>query len=617
MQAHSTVEGIVTVLILTFLLSFVPPASLAVSERSPLLITEIYPDTRTKNELDEYLALTNPGTSAINIGNWSITDNEGTIIFPSFEVRPHQTIYITRNASAFSEQMRNVGKELSPDFEYGSDSDPNVSQLQIRGRTVALRNAGDEIILLDKRGREVDVVPYGDSSYNGTGWSGVPLKKPGEGMILIRRGMQDTNRYEDWLTLPFGASHHAPDWIALTGTVTTFVSPDCSFPVVQREIQRARSSLYLNLYQFENPYLMDSILDAMNRGVQVSLLLESSPAGGITTDERYIATLISRKGGAVRFSHDPFVNHAKYAVVDNKTLILMTENWGMTGVPVNNSFGNRGWGIVIQNERAARYFKGVFREDFYRGHEYLPDDSNLSTLTVNRGIPRGAYMPTFEPRTVTCNCSVVPFLAPDAPLSNETTVGVIQGAQERILVQQFSAARFWDDADNPFIGALLDAARRGCEVKVLLDSNGYNLESWNDNDETIAWLNDRARKENLSLEARLVDLNSLGLAKLHTKGLIVDGRVLLISSLNWNANSVYNREAGIIIESEELASYYEAVFLHDWNVTARGDSPWADEGKGERGSATGAPLTMKIIGIGLTLFLAFALFWVVAWYKRV
>ena len=37
---------------------------------------------------------------------------------------------------------------------------------------------------------------------------------------------------------------------------------------------------------------------------------------------------------------------------------------------------------------------------------------------------------------------------------------------------------------------------------------------------------------------------------------------------NWNENSVTrNREAGIIIENEELAQYYAAVFFYDWNLT--------------------------------------------------
>ena len=581
-----------------------------------LLITEIYPNSAIKNELDEYVAITNPCTHSINIEGWSITDNEGKIIFPPFSVAPGEKIFVTRNASVFVEQMSNVtskDKDIFPDFEYGSDSDPKVSQMQTEGKAFVLRNSGDEVILQDKSGRDVDVVIYGDSSYKGGGWQDEPLRKPREGMIFKRKGFQDTNQCEDWLLLPFGASYHVPEKFSFSGEVTVFVSPDCSFSVLQREIDDASSSLFINLYQFENPYLMDIVLDALNRGVNVCLLLESNPVGGIRDEELYIAEKIKERGGEVRFSHDPFINHAKYVVIDNKTTIVMTENWKNTGIPYNNSFGNRGWGIVIKNAGVANYFKEVFFEDFYRGKEFLidTDTEDLKTKVLTREIPEGSYAPVFEPLTSYYNFTVIPVLAPDTAMCNETILGAITSAEESVYVQQFSTGRFWGEEDNTFIAALIEAARRGCEVKVLLDSKDYNLKDWNDNDEATAWMDEVASKENLNLEAKLADLDSLGLIKIHTKGLIVDGEKVLITSLNWNANSIHNREAGVIIENEEIASFYEDVFFHDWNVSVKGEQE-----RGE-GSEEGTPTKMRIVYVVLTLIVSFVIFRVVKWYKRV
>jgi len=580
-----------------------------------VIITEVYPDTTTKNELDEYVTITNPCIHPVNIEGWSITDNEGTIIFPTFEIQPNQTIYVTRNASAFVAQMTLAGKYISPDFEYGSDSDPTVPQMQRKGRAFVLRNTGDEVILQDKNGREVDVAIYGDSSYEGAGWFGEPLKKPREGMILRRTGIQDTNQREDWLNLPFGSSYHAPENFSIYGEATAFVSPDCSFYALRGEMENASSSLYINLYQFDNPCLMDVVVDALNRSVNVCLLLEGSPVGGITDEGRYIAKTITERGGTVRLSRDPFLNHAKYAVIDNKTVIVMTENWKYTGVPSNNSFGNRGWGIVIRNKEVANYFKAVFLEDLYRGEKFAPklEDLEENAFFMTRAIPQGSYVPVFEPWTVTCSFTVIPVLAPDTILSNETILGAINSAQESIFVQQFSAGRFWGKEPNPFITALIGAARRGCEVKVLLDSKDYNVNTWNDNDEAVAWMNKVASEENLNLEANLVDLDSLGLTKLHTKGLIVDGKVVIITSLNWNANSIHNREAGVIVESEEIASFYNEVFFYDWNVSVKGEAE-GEAGRGERGAHG---VKMKVVGVAVTLILSFVIFRVVKWYKRV
>ncbi len=52
----------------------------------------------------------------------------------------------------------------------------------------------------------------------------------------------------------------------------------------------------------------------------------------------------------------------------------------------------------------------------------------------------------------------------------------------------------------------------------------------------------------------------------HNKGIIVDGKIVLVCSINWSPTSVRkNREAGLIIENEQVAQYYTQLFLNDWN----------------------------------------------------
>ena len=49
--------------------------------------------------------------------------------------------------------------------------------------------------------------------------------------------------------------------------------------------------------------------------------------------------------------------------------------------------------------------------------------------------------------------------------------------------------------------------------------------------------------------------------------MIVDNRSVLVSSINWNENSVTrNREVGIIVENPDVARYYAQVFFYDWNL---------------------------------------------------
>jgi phosphatidylserine/phosphatidylglycerophosphate/cardiolipin synthase-like enzyme len=55
----------------------------------------------------------------------------------------------------------------------------------------------------------------------------------------------------------------------------------------------------------------------------------------------------------------------------------------------------------------------------------------------------------------------------------------------------------------------------------------------------------------------------------HNKGIVVDGKAVLVSSQNYSADGVrFNRDAGLIIRHPEVAAYFEEIFEHDWQNRA-------------------------------------------------
>jgi hypothetical protein len=55
----------------------------------------------------------------------------------------------------------------------------------------------------------------------------------------------------------------------------------------------------------------------------------------------------------------------------------------------------------------------------------------------------------------------------------------------------------------------------------------------------------------------------------HNKGVIVDGHRVLVSSQNWSTDgTLYNRDAGLIIEHPDAAVYFQQIFDHDWENLA-------------------------------------------------
>jgi phosphatidylserine/phosphatidylglycerophosphate/cardiolipin synthase-like enzyme len=112
---------------------------------------------------------------------------------------------------------------------------------------------------------------------------------------------------------------------------------------------------------------------------------------------------------------------------------------------------------------------------------------------------------------------------------------------------------------------------------VLLDSYWYNTADEADNDEMVALINRIAATEHLPLEARTADLAASGFEKIHNKGVVVDDRAVLVSSINWNTNSPgFNRETGVIVEQPEVARYFRTVFDADWSPAVRSPQKSAD-----------------------------------------
>ncbi|MDD1684681.1 MAG: phospholipase D-like domain-containing protein, partial [Methanoregula sp.] len=83
--------------------------------------------------------------------------------------------------------------------------------------------------------------------------------------------------------------------------------------------------------------------------------------------------------------------------------------------------------------------------------------------------------------------------------------------------------------------------------------------------------------EHLPLEAKCIDLSISQVEKIHNKGVIIDDKRVLVSSINWNSNSPnFNREAGVIIDHPGAARYFRDVFDDDWTPMAHMANPKTD-----------------------------------------
>jgi len=543
-----------------------------------MLITEVYYHAYP-NRNNEYICIHNPTPKEINIYGWYLTkdpwkraDKQTKIIFPNVFMKENQTICVTQNSSSF---FMETGKNAYFEY-YDCSPTPNME----RKGSFILSNSGGVICLKDLYNHTIDTVVYGNKNFS-DGWNGKAVRAVSMGEILKRKctgTFIDTNSSSDWeqnRTYRIGQSDFPPFHIELKDNVTLFSSPDCSFDAICHEIEKASSSIYLNIYEFTSPQLCDAICKALDRNVSVKMLLEGQPAGGLYMEERYIASKIHEHGGEVfymagdssegkyrRYAFD----HAKYAIIDNKTCIIQSANWGKTGVPVSSTFGNREWGIIVKNKSMADFLLKVFMEDVSYSEDVFPFDPSdflygapPPDFVMDDSVPEGIYNASFPPCHVNSTCNFTIILSPDN--AEKEIRRLISSARESILVEQFYIQKTWNGI-NPFLKEIVNKSREGVEVRVLMNYNPYYESTDEMNKETALYL----RKN--GIEIKFVYSNWSYFTNVHNKGMIVDGNKTLISSINWNENSVRNnREIGIIVDNNEVGKYFTKIFNYDWNLS--------------------------------------------------
>ncbi len=540
-----------------------PPAAFLSGSEASVLIVRVYANAARD---DEFIELANAGLADVDLAGWTLSDLEDQAVFPADTVLPAGArLLATRNATSYAEDERRTA-----DFTYDRGEGRRME-----GGILRLADAGDEVLLLDASGKVVDALVYGTSTYAGPGWTGRAARDPGRGQIATRgstaEGWEDHDDASDWEGLRdyrLGQSAFDPPPVDVATRPVAVLSPDDGRGRILSFLASADHSLDVAVYTLTSDAIVAVLADRARSGVHVRVLLEGSPVGGIEPDERRLIGALLDAGAEVRCLTGGLdvvkryrYLHAKYAIVDGAAVLVSSENFGDSGFPPPGWDGNRGWSLIVEDLALARQLWEVFEEDFDPSRR----DSVPATGTSGPA-PEGAeaILP-WTPSAVERVRQVQLLLAPDNALSDRGVLAFLASATERISIEAFYADDPWGSEPNPLIEAAFAAARRGVAVRLLLDGSGWSAEEdTTANDALSAVLNNRARQEALDLEVR-VFTPAGRVERIHNKGAVVDGRVALISSMNWaHGSATENREIGVIVEDPEVAAHLEAAFLMDW-----------------------------------------------------
>ena len=213
-------------------------------------------------------------------------------------------------------------------------------------------------------------------------------------------------------------------------TVETFVSPDSSFSALSDFIGKANISLFIASYTFSSPDITQMLIDKKSNGVEIGLIVEKSPAGGMSEYQVAALCALYVKNITIVLYDGPLrYMHAKYIIMDGRSAFITSENFGYSGFMPGGEYGNRGWGATVDGETVGELLE-IYIED---SADSVPFTCEPGRYVLNKWDPAGAYNPVFESKVYT-NQKVDLIYSPD---SLDELLSLINSARKSVDIQEF------------------------------------------------------------------------------------------------------------------------------------------------------------------------------------
>jgi phosphatidylserine/phosphatidylglycerophosphate/cardiolipin synthase-like enzyme len=334
--------------------------------------------------------------------------------------------------------------------------------------------------------------------------------------------------------------------LAAFGTSTAVLTPLIDRPgtsaycdAVAAAMEDASSSIDLLLSSADvtGVPLWDSVIAASDRGVSVRVLLDASDwAPDITADNQRVVSYLTGHGIECRFDDPGVTTHAKMAVLDRTVVVLGSSNWNKYAFLEHEQTN-----VMIEDAEVG----GAFSEYFDRLWEArLPVDG--VEIDFDAAL-------SDEP-------AIVPL--PDGPetaLYAALLLKLLPRARRSVHVAMYRVSvypNYPGSLANELVDGLISAARRGLDVRILIDDCRYYADSADANLASAITLYQQG------IEVRFDGPEETT----HVKLVVIDGESVVLGSTNWNYYSLeQNVEANVgLLRIPQVAEAFEAYFEILW-----------------------------------------------------
>ncbi|WP_083528441.1 phospholipase D-like domain-containing protein [Hyphomicrobium sp. CS1BSMeth3] len=379
------------------------------------------------------------------------------------------------------------------------------------------------------------------------------------------------------------------------------VSPDAGFANLKAFLQRVTKSLTATIYEWQPNHISDVLEAAMKpSGRSLRMVTQKRGVGNSDATETAVEDMKDRLGrkfkhvwasvrGPQRLIPDSY--HIKVASRDGTELWLSSGNWKESNQPVNPTSAttlrkfNREWHAVVTNERLATLFQKYIEYDFRQATRFpLEEREAVGVPDIELFVPDDALaeslervpLVTYDDELIIDNevLDIQPLLTPDRDSEGQRmfmrfATDMVQRAAHSLYIQNQSFSL--TDANNPEFDAFFEAVKQKQksieDVRIIFrDARDYGRPSDLERQQALL---ERLKDAGFDVSPDAMRLQP----KCHTKGIIVDGREVLLGSQNLtNGGSLFNRDASLLIRSPKVAAFFETIFLYDWENLAHNEA---------------------------------------------
>jgi len=382
--------------------------------------------------------------------------------------------------------------------------------------------------------------------------------------------------------------------VDVTTKVTAAVSPDAGLKTLSCFLSGASSSLTIGMYDFTSAEILGDVKSNLACPKTLQMVLDD-PAPNPTrnqTDWQTVQDLDQALGARARIAwaltrSDPFAArwsfpyayHIKVIVRDKSALWLSSGNLNPSNEPDPKdppSTADRDWHIILEDPGLAGTFAAYLNFDFQQAASYqLPNQSAIEKAIEDARAKRAKEANPTQPARLKSSARptgkagapvaakdfddlalrVTPLLTPDKLPGGQgqyvtEIVNLIRGAQASIYIQlqYIEASKGNRSTYDGLLQAIADQVAAKKDVKLIVSAN--YAEKWGE----------KMKDEGVDLTASIRTLPNV-----HNKGFVIDGETVVVSSQNFSPAGISdNRDAGVILESSEIAQYFGPIFDRDW-----------------------------------------------------